>query len=268
MAAERRLINSADGVIPISHSIAESVVRRYGVEPDARWSQGYCGIAYWPAFDVNEGYGEFPELQSIDRRQLENSKIVLFVGRLERRKGIDLILEAASDILASDSNAILVIAGRDPENWTGRFATALSPTDRSRVFFLGEVSDAMREKLMAKAYCLLFPSRYESFGLVPLEAFVHGVPVIAARAAAIPEVVIDGDCGMLFDPDNPSELAEKVRHLISDCELRDKMSKNAKRRVRFMSSRNSALHTIDVYMDILARRKMKLLAAGNANVSG
>jgi glycosyltransferase involved in cell wall biosynthesis len=251
MEAERTLVNEADAVIPISDSIATTMTDKYGLVRDHRWSVGHCGIAHWPAFDVNEGYNEFPELDGVDIAQLSKSKLILFVGRLERRKGIDLILEAAEGILSADPDAFLVIGGRDPENWADRFRDRLKGPLAQRFTALGEVSDATREKLMSHAFCLLFPSRYESFGLVPLEAFVHGIPVIAAKAGAIPEVVIEDECGLLIDPNDSNDLVEAVTRLLGDKALHSRLSAGARARIREMSARNSALHTVDVYNRII-----------------
>lgn len=247
MEAERALVREADAIIPISNTIADTMTGKYGLHRDRRWSVGHCGIAHWPSFDVNEGYDEFPELDGVDGARLSRSKLVLFVGRLERRKGIDLINEATEAILRADPDAFLILAGRDPEGWGQRIRERLGAKLGERFAALGEVTNATREKLLAHAFCLLFPSRYESFGLVPLEAFVHGTPVIAARAGAIPEVVLEGESGILIDPDSPQELANAVVELMRNPEMHQQLSLGAKARVRQLSARNSALHTLEVY---------------------
>jgi hypothetical protein len=248
--AERALIAAADAVVPISDSIAKTIEAEYGVQRDARWHKIYCGIAYWPFFDVNQGYASFEGFDKVPAKALESEKLLVFVGRLEQRKGIDLILQAANRFLAVDSDTQLLIAGRDVEGWVSRATNIIDSTLMSRVHFMGEVADSTRDKLMARAYCLLFPSRYESFGLVPLEAFVHGVPVIASNSGAIPEVVIDGDCGLLFRPDDSDSLADNVVTMLNDRALRDKMSENVKMRVKKLSSRNMALQSINLYNEI------------------
>jgi glycosyltransferase involved in cell wall biosynthesis len=253
MEGERTLIRRADAVIPISRVIASTVAKTHGVQQDGRWSIGHCGIAPWPFFDVNAGYDDFPELEALSSADQKGAKLVLFIGRLERRKGIDLILQAAPDILAENRDAALVIAGRDREDWATRFHEGVPRELHSRMIFLGEVSDATREKLFAHAQCVLFPSRYESFGLVPLEAFVHGCPVVATRAGAIPEVVQDQRSGILVPPDDPAAMAAAVRSILSDKKLRTKLSKGAHDRVKELSARNSALHTMGVYRRLLRR---------------
>lgn len=248
---ERTLVQRADAVIPISRMIASTVAKTHGVHPDSRWSVGHCGIAPWPFFDVNAGYDDFPELDTLDSAQMKAADLVLFIGRLELRKGIDLILDAAPGILKENSQAVLVIGGRDPEDWASRFRASVPAEFHSRMVFLGEVSDATREKLLAHAQCVLFPSRYESFGLVPLEAFVHGCPVIATRAGAIPEVVQPNKSGLLVDPGDTEALVEAVKRVLSDKKLRSRLSEGARLRVKELSARNSALHSLEVYQRVL-----------------
>jgi glycosyltransferase involved in cell wall biosynthesis len=178
--------------------------------------------------------------------------MVLFVGRLEMRKGIDILLSAASEFLAADEHTYLIVAGRDVEGWVEKSKAMISADISERIIFLGEVDDGTREKLLHAAYCLIFPSRYESFGLVPLEAFVHGVPVIASRSGAIPEVVCHELSGLLFNADDAASLAASVLRLARDSELRKQLASGAKQQIRQFSGRNSAIRTVQLYSEILS----------------
>jgi len=249
--AERSLIEHADAVVPISDSIAKTIEKEHSVMRDSRWHMVPCGVAYWPSFDVNQGYGAFLGLENIPANIFDTDKLVVFFGRLEKRKGIDLVLQAANDFLASDPAVQLIIAGRDVEGWEGRTKDIIQNALISRIHFLGEVADSTRDKLLARAYCLIFPSRYESFGLVPLEAFVHGVPVVASRSGAIPEVVTDGFCGMLFDPDDYQSLAQAVTKLVTNPSLRKDLSAGATRRIHDLSSRNMAIRSLELYSSLI-----------------
>jgi glycosyltransferase involved in cell wall biosynthesis len=249
--AERTLLGRANAVIPISESIAKTVEAEHSVRRDVRWQMAHCGIAYWPFFDVEKGYSEFQEFEKVPREALASSKLVVFVGRLERRKGIDLLMASAQRILNADLEARLLIAGRDPEGWSNRVSEFLSANTADRIHFLGEVSDATRDKLLARAHCLVFPSRYESFGLVPLEAFVHGTPVIASRSGAIPEVVAHDVCGLLFEPENADSLADNVIRTLSETGLRARLSDGARTQIRRFSSRASAIRAVEVYADLI-----------------
>lgn len=249
--AERALIDAADAVVPISDSIEATISSVYGMQPDSRWHRIHCGISYWPSFDVNQGYAAFHDFEKVPPAALQAQKLIVFLGRLEQRKGIDLVLEAANDFLGKNTDTHLLIAGRDVEGWVERSLAILKPGARKRSHFLGEVADSTREKLLAKANCLLFPSRYESFGLVPLEAFVHGVPVIAANSGAIPEVVVDSESGLLFTAGDAAALAGKVNLLLSDDGLQQKLSEGALRRVRELNSRHMAMKTVALYRALL-----------------
>lgn len=251
IGAERALIKAADAVVPISDSIASTISNSYGILPDSRWHRIYCGVSYWPSFDVNQGYAAFHDFEKVPAAALETENLVVFLGRLEQRKGIDLVLEAANAFLGSKSDAHLIIAGRDVEGWTKRASSILKSAVAKRTHFLGEIPDSTREKLLAKANCLLFPSRYESFGLVPLEAFVHGVPVIAADSGAIPEVVSHEENGLIFQTGNSRELGRQVSRLLAEPELRQRLSEGAHRRVRQLSSRNMAIETVSLYRQLL-----------------
>lgn len=254
--SERALINSADAVVSISESIANTIEFEYGLVRDDNWTKIYCGVTYWPSFDVNSDYSQFNDFDNIPASVFESSKMVVFIGRLEKRKGIDLILDAAPIFLASDPDTQLLIAGNDIENWQAITKQRVESNIFNRIHFLGEISDSTRDKLLSKAYCLLYPSRYESFGLVPLEAFVHGVPVIASNSGAIPEVVIDGVSGYIFDPYDSESLAQTVVMLLVNPLLRSVMSLNAKKRVKELSSRNMAIESVNLYARLILKERL------------
>lgn len=251
VGAERALIDHADAVIPISVAIEKSICEKYEKTPDERWVRIYCGISYWPHFDVNSGYGEFQDYENIPAEKFGGSRIILFIGRLERRKGVDILLHAANRFMRSAEDLILVLAGRDVENFSGKIEYFIDADLRDRVHFLGEVANATKDKLLAKAYCLAFPSRYESFGLVPLEAFVHSLPVIGARAGAIPEVIRHEVDGILVDVDDPASLAKAVERLASDPDLHAALALGAHDRVRMLSSRRMASASVRVYKRVV-----------------
>lgn len=254
-AGEKTLIEKADAVVPISEAIANTIEAEYDLQRDERWRRSHCGIAYWPFFHWTLNYTELKEINGQALEIDPEAKIVLFLGRLESRKGVDILLAAANQFLASDSQVHLLLAGRDVEGWGAKAATLLSQAVASRVHFLGEVDDPTREKLLHAAYCLVFPSRYESFGLVPLEAFVHGVPVIASEAGAIPEVVSHGGCGLLFPPGQVGALADCVEQILQNPQLRAQLSTQARQQVKRFSSRNSAIRAVNLYADLLKRRQ-------------
>jgi glycosyltransferase involved in cell wall biosynthesis len=252
--AERALVAQADAVVALSASIEHTLQQAHDLVPDRRWHRIPCGIASWPAFDFRVGYTALDQIDGQPFGVPAGARYVLFVGRLERRKGIDLLLEAARRFLARQPEVWLVLAGRDVEAWSERIEAVVGAPGAARVRALGEVSTAAREKLMHGARCLVFPSRYESFGLVPLEAFVHGLPVVATRAGAIPEVVADGECGLLFEPDDVNGLADRVERLLVDDALHGRLAAQCRGRSRAFGARRSATLTLELYRQLVARR--------------
>jgi glycosyltransferase involved in cell wall biosynthesis len=247
---ERDLVESADAVIPISNCVEQTFQDEYGLRPCGKWHQTYIGIRYWPVFDVHSNY------EDINDRQLQNipddAFKVLFIGRLEPRKGIDLLVEAAVELLDDGRNYTFIIAGSDPDDWKKIALDRVKDSAlRERMIFLGRVDEQMKEKLLHMADLLVFPSLYESFGIVPLEAFVHGTPVVASNSGGIPEVVEDGKSGLLFKEGDARDLKKKIEKIRKDRVLFDKLSNGAKERSKVMSSRNMAIGTMKVYKDVL-----------------
>lgn len=251
LESERHLIKNSSFVIPISQSIEKTMLEDYGLVKNQRWKYCPAGIAYWPTFDFNSGYNAL----TIENSNLLNishqTKKILFVGRLEARKGIETLLNAVTILLDknADSDVIFIIAGKDTEQFQEKFLQTTPINHNKKVIFLGEIESSVKEKLYLFCDVLVFPSLYESFGLVPLEAFVHGKPVIAARAAAIPEVVQDKINGLLFEAGNAAELAGTIERLIHNPVLYDVLSKGALHRIRELSSRNMALKSFEIYLE-------------------
>jgi len=142
--------------------------------------------------------------------------IVLFVGAMHPRKGADVFARAIP--LLSDLPARFVFAGPsgalEPE-----VRLIVSRSDvRDRVEFRGQMSSEQLPIVLAEADIFVFPTVWgtEGFGMVAVEAMACGVPVVASRVGAIPEVVLDEKTGLLFEPGDPADLASKVRLLLGD----------------------------------------------------
>jgi glycosyltransferase involved in cell wall biosynthesis len=142
----------------------------------------------------------------LPRNSLAAGGYVLAVGTGAAHKNL-AALGAASAMLAA-RGLVLAVAGRaDPAVFRGAASTAGAVA-------LGRVSDAELRALYENAAALLFPSRYEGFGLPPIEAMACGCPVVAGRAGAVPETV--GDAALLFDPDRPASLVESLTRLLDE----------------------------------------------------
>ena len=253
MELERGLVQMSDGVIPISRSIDRTFRDHYGLKEDTRWRNVPAGIAYWPTQSLDQNYLDISHSPQISIAKQNGKFIFLFLSRLEFRKGVDILLAAARLFITRHwccDNYLFVLAGKDCIGIDRYLDSEENQTVKDRSLVLGEISVADREKLYNVADVLVFPSRYESFGLVPLEAFVYGKPVIGSDAGAIPEVVEHNRSGLLFEDGNADGLAECFDRLLHDRQLYGRLAEGARKRVRELSSANMAQQTESVYCSI------------------
>ncbi|MGI8588650.1 MAG: glycosyltransferase family 4 protein [Chloroflexia bacterium] len=145
-----------------------------------------------------------------------NMPLALFVGALARDKGALTLLDAAHRLWDAGQDLRLVLIGATSLADFEREYARLPEEDRARVLLLGFVSD--EEKRDAFAACTLFamPSRTDTFGIVYLEAWLYGKPVIGARAGGVPEVISDGQDGYLIPFGDASALASRISALVGD----------------------------------------------------
>ena len=156
------------------------------------------------------------------------TKIILFVGRKLEYKGIATLVAAVQHLSAAEDVALL-LAGPS-SSWFEEFYSTLSDTDRERIIDLGTVSDQEKINLLHLAEVLVLPSRFEAFGIVFLEAWACGTPVIGAATGAIPSVI--GEGGLTFPYGDATQLAEKLRTVLHDENLAHAMASQGQRRLR------------------------------------
>jgi glycosyltransferase involved in cell wall biosynthesis len=148
--------------------------------------------------------------------------MVLFVGAMHPRKGADVLARAIC--LLDDIPARFIFAG--PTGLLEETVRSIvSGYPEERVEFRGQLTSDEVPLLLAQADIFVFPTIWgtEGFGMVAAEAMACGVPVVASRIAAIPEVVLDGETGLLVEPGDPVDLASKLRLLLSDPEQRRRL---------------------------------------------
>lgn len=157
----------------------------------------------------------------------------LYVGQTEPHKDVPTAIEAMRDLRSIGIDfAIVGQPGRDHERVLARSAS------ESNVHVVGAVSDSELENWYAHASVFVFPSLTEGFGYPPLEAMARGVPVIAARAGSMPEVL--GDAALFHEPGSAEDLALQVRNVLSDETLRLDLVRRGKDRARRYTWKASA----------------------------
>jgi glycosyltransferase involved in cell wall biosynthesis len=155
---------------------------------------------------------------SAGERQAGGSRYVLALGTIEPRKNLPALVRAFGAISANDPDVRLVVAGPNGWDQAGFDAAIAASPAPDRIVRLGYVTDAQRRDLLAGATVFAYPTRYEGFGLPPLEAMAAGVPVLAGRAGSLPEIL--GDAAVFVDPLDDDSIADGLLGLLDDPGLR------------------------------------------------
>lgn len=152
---------------------------------------------------------------------------LLYIGTIEHRKGIHLLIEALKEIKEDyHLNLIGEFNSQDPYYLMLKSKVKELRLE-GRVNFCGRVSDEEMNEQLKKSSIFVFPSLHEGYGMVIIEAMSYGLPVIAFNNSAIPFVIKDKHNGLLVENENINELTEKIRQILIDKELHKNLSDNA-----------------------------------------
>ena len=191
---ERVLTRKAARVITITEALRRFCVDDVGLPP-AKVEVVHYGLDGLP-----EAWGPNPELAVPD-----DARVLLCVCRLVEQKGVDVAVRALAQIRETEPRAVLVVLGEGPER---------PKLGAEGVYLPGRVGDVAA--WYRRAEVLVHPARWEGFGLALLEAMLAGKPVVATRVSAAPEIVVDGETGVLVPPDDPEAVASAVIDLLAD----------------------------------------------------
>lgn len=231
MLRERMLWNSADRLLVVSKAVMRDVTDHYGVDP-AKIRVVYNGVDA-QLFSPGRGDGLLPpQIQS-----LEGKRILLFVGHFGLRKGIFYLIRAMRQLHAEFPDAHLLCVGGTPA-WLGRndYTEMLrGEMQRSGVENAVTLLDAVKNAELVEFYrhseCFVLPTYYEAFPKVVVEAMACGLPVVATETGGIPELVEDGETGLLMPFGSPEAIAKNLSLLLGDSSLRVAMGRRGRERV-------------------------------------
>lgn len=167
------------------------------------------------------------------RRQyaMDNEKIILYVGRLVYEKGIQHLIAAMPKILSNYHDAKLVIAGKGGMIDELKAETSSLGLD-NKVYFTGYMDSKRVQKMYKCADVAVFPSTYEPFGIVALEAMLAGVPTVVSDVGGLDEIITHGVDGMKSYAGNSNSIADSVTALLYDHQLATNISKKARQKVK------------------------------------
>ena len=162
---------------------------------------------------------------------MDNEKIILYVGRLVYEKGVQNLISAMPKILNGYNDSKLVIVGKggmydELKNQANAMGIA------NKVYFTGYLNSKQVQKMYKCADVAVFPSTYEPFGIVALEAMLAGVPAVVSDVGGLDEIINHGIDGMKSYAGNSNSIADSVLALLYDHKLCANISKNAKSKVK------------------------------------
>jgi glycosyltransferase involved in cell wall biosynthesis len=222
---ERLLARRAARVIAITDAL-----RRFTVEQ--------VGLPAAKVTTIHYGMDEPPAAWAPDALELPEGPIVAAVARLVPQKGVDVAVRAMAGL-----EATLVVLGEGPERVR---LEVLAREHGVRLLLPGRVGDVA--SVLRRADVLVHPARWEGFGLALLEAMLCSLPVVATRVSSIPELVVDGETGLLVPPNDPGALHAALARVLADADLRRSLGEAGRERARVeFSVERMARRTLVVY---------------------
>ncbi len=238
-------LKDSSAIITVSENSKRDILNIFNINPNKIY------VTY-PYVDL-QSMSEDEEMISnlLNKYHLKYKRYILFVGAIEPKKNVGRLINA---YLLLNTDLPLVIAGKKGWLWEDEILKPLRVANRNKnlrkkIIFLHYLHVYTLKYLYSGAYCLVFPSLYEGFGLPPLEAMTLGCPVITSNVASLPEVC--GDAALYVDPYDIKDIAEKMELLLNDKNLRDNLSKAGKERAKFFGMENYAKRLYEAYSHIL-----------------
>ncbi|NJN02348.1 MAG: glycosyltransferase family 4 protein [Leptolyngbyaceae cyanobacterium SL_1_1] len=229
---KQQAILAADAILCISENTKKDLMERYPISEDR------IRVTYLASeIDIHMSYGnEIVPCQSY----------FLYVGKRSGYKNFDCLLEAFAKSVSVKSNLSLCVVGSPFSKAEKEKISALKLW--SYIEHYGYVNDLHLAKLYRCSRGLVYPSRYEGFGIPPLEAMACGTVVVAANCSSLPEVV--GNSGILFNPNSASDLADIMLSLVSNSTKRTSLIESACRRAKLFSWEKTTAQTAKSYQQI------------------
>jgi glycosyltransferase involved in cell wall biosynthesis len=257
---ERQIAQTAERVIATAPQEKADLTTAYGADP-SRIQVIPCGV------DL-ELFRPIPRQEARAYACIPDDRFLLtFVGRLEKRKGVDTMLEAMGMLLSERPNLPLhaVIVGGHPKDQDPaeisepeaqeqrRFREIMGRYGiEDRVAFTGGLPQRLLHNYYSAADVTVIPSYYEPFGMTALEALACGSSVIASRVGGLKTTVKEGEIGLQFEARNPQDLADRIGYLLEHPEVNARLRQNARPYVeRHYSWRAVSERVAAAYQEVL-----------------
>jgi glycosyltransferase involved in cell wall biosynthesis len=230
-------------ILTVSESSKRDILRFFDVPPDK------IDVIYNA---IDDRFSEHPaeeEMVRVRERYQLHGDFILYAGNVKPHKNLERLIEAFHLIRQGGLDEVkLVIIGDEVSKYAELRRAVHRHNLHKYVRFLGYMPDETLAVLYRLAAVFVFPSLYEGFGLPPLEAMASGTPVVTSNVSSLPEVA--GDAAVLVDPYDPRSIAEGIRRVLTEPELRQAMRARGLHRAAEFSWEHSVRRVRDIYGEV------------------
>ena len=250
--ALKRGLKKAAKVIAVSQATKRDAVTHMGL-PESKFRVIYDAVDE----NIAQAVTDEQRREALERYSI-NEPFVLYAGRIQVHKNVPRLIEAFAYLKAQLENhpkyhsLKLIVIGDDINRFPSVRHAMMRTRIQDSIRFLGFVPLETLRVFYDQATAFLFPSLYEGFGMPPLEAMVHGTPVVTSAASSLPEAV--GDAAELVNPENVFDIARGLRKVLLDDEYRAELRSRGFERVKKFSWDRSAREVLEVYQSIALAR--------------
>lgn len=246
-------IKRAQKIITVSEFTKQDLITKFKVAAD-KVIVTYEGVANLAKGRDSLFVAKLDNQETLKQYHITNN-FLLYVGNAYPHKNLEVLLRVFSKLIVKKPELRLVLVGKE-DYFYDRVrdnARALNLWQKeninSPVIFPGYVPDAQLEILYSEAGAYIFPSLYEGFGLPPLEAMARACPVLSSNRTSLPEIL--GEAALYFDPENETEMIEKIWQILNEKELRQTLIAKGLEQVKKYSWWQCAIETLAVYKQAL-----------------
>jgi len=222
-SSEKKLMKRSDALIAVSMYTKKELTEFYDIDEE-KIHIIYNGVDV-QKFKPNKDRAGLRRELGLEEKQ----KIILFVGRLYQRKGLDTLFQSISKVVQNFKDAKFVISGEGfRQNKEKLLKLAEKLKIENSVLFVGYFPDEKLPDLYAASDIFVLPALYENFPFAILEAQATGLPVISTKVGGIPELVTNNKNGLLVEPANSEQLTEEIMILLKNPKFAEELGKRAR----------------------------------------
>lgn len=244
---EKDVIDNADGIVVSTDQEQDDLVRLYGAQPHK-----IEVIAAGVDLDM---FKPIDKAQARQRLGLGEEKIILYVGRIEKLKGLDILLNTMAQLEDTTDTKLLIVGGKleDDDELNRLKSLTIQLGIEDKVTFMGSVNQEYLPDFYSAADVFVLPSYYESFGLVALEAMACGTPVVVSRVGGLKTFIRNGETGYLIPWRCPEPFAQRIDMLLENPALKESMGKAARAKALQMGWSGVANRMLDFYSCLIGQ---------------